>query len=277
MAFFDAQEDGLRVRAHGSEISPEEYSEIVRFVRTPEGRGVGVIRKSGGQIWTLAEGDKELNRSGSGDLGDKIVVLDKGQFYLMHRTGLYLLFSCEGRTFATYNTSDTTLTLHTHPPSSLTLPSISSFFTLPSKSDAESIIGITDDLSVCHIQLRNEASTTLFLHSHGPLPLSSPPAMIVPVDPMAWGLDHPWMEHDVLLSVSDVGELGFWVPQENGPEASPAGLNGRQNSTASTWVCTGTVRTSRKAIKRAKCSSAKKTALSMFVSPANLIFLLIYL
>ncbi len=109
VAFFDAQEDGLRVRAHGSEISPEEYSEIVRFVRTPEGRGVGVIRKSGGQIWTLAEGDKELNRSGSGDLGDKIVVLDKGQFYLMHRTGLYLLFSCEGRTFATYNTSDTTL------------------------------------------------------------------------------------------------------------------------------------------------------------------------
>ncbi|PBL01184.1 WD repeat-containing protein [Armillaria gallica] len=243
VAFFDAQEDGLRVRAHGSEISPEEYSEIVRFVRTPEGRGVGVIRKSGGQIWTLAEGDKELNRSGSGDLGDKIVVLDKG------------------RTFATYNTSDTTLTLHTHPPSSLTLPSISSFFTLPSKSDAESIIGITDDLSVYHIQLRNEASTTLFLHSHGPLPLSSPPAMIVPVDPMAWGLDHPWMEHDVLLSVSDVGELGFWVPQENGPEASPAGLNGKQNSTASTWVCTGTVRTSRKAIKRAKCSSAKKTAL----------------
>ncbi|KAK0464982.1 RAVE protein 1 C terminal-domain-containing protein [Desarmillaria tabescens] len=234
---------GLRARAHGSEVSPEEYSEIVRFVRTPEGRGVGVIRKSRGQIWTLAEGDKELIRSGSGGLGDKIVVLDKG------------------RTFATYNTSDTTLTLHTQPPSSLTLPSINSFFTLPSKSDAESIIGITDDLSVYHIQLRTAGSTTLFLHSHGPLPLSSPPAMIVPVDPMAWGLDHPWMKHDVLLSVSDVGELGFWVPQENGPEGASAGLNGRENSTASTWVCTGKVRTGRKAIKRAKCSSAKKTAL----------------
>lgn len=242
VAFFDAQEDGLRLCACSPEVSPEEYSEIVRFVRTPEGRGVGVIRKSGGQVWTLAQGDKELNRSGSGDLGGKIVVLDKG------------------RTFATYNTSDTTLTLHTQPPSSLTLPSINSFFTLPSKSNIESIIGITDDLSVCHIQLRTAASMTLFLHSHAPLPLSSPPVMIVPVDPMAWGLDHPWMEHNVLLSVSDVGELGFWVPQEITGNGS-RGLNGRQNSTASTWVCTGRVRTGKTAIKRAKCSSAKKTAL----------------
>ncbi|KAK0208168.1 RAVE protein 1 C terminal-domain-containing protein [Desarmillaria ectypa] len=243
VAFFDAHEDGLKVRAHGSENSPEEYSEIVRFVRTPEGRGVGVIRRSGGQIWTLAEGDKELNRSGSGNLGDKIVVLDKG------------------RTFATYNTHDTTLTLHTQPPSSLTLPSISSFFTLPSNSDAESIIGITDDLSVYHIQLRTAGSTMLFLHSYGPLPLPSLPVIIVPVDPMAWGLDHPWMKHDVLLSVSDVGELGFWVPQEDGPDGVCPGLNGRQTSTASAWVCTGRVRTGREAIKRAKCSSAKKTAL----------------
>lgn len=54
------------------------------------------------------------------------------------------------------------------------------------------------------------------------------------------------MERDVLLSVGSDGELMFWVPEGKGIG----------------WRCTGSVRTGRKDIRVARCSSAKKTVLS---------------
>ena len=56
------------------------------------------------------------------------------------------------------------------------------------------------------------------------------------------------VERDVLLSVGSDGELMFWVPEGKG----------------SGWRCTGSVRTGRKKIRMARCSSAKKTVLSTF-------------
>ena len=64
---------------------------------------------------------------------------------------------------------------------------------------------------------------------------------------MAWGHSRDWMEHDVLLSVSEDGELAFWVPETNGKTG---------------WRCTGKVRTCRTGFRKVRCSSAKKTALS---------------
>ena len=64
---------------------------------------------------------------------------------------------------------------------------------------------------------------------------------------MAWGHSSDWMEHDVLLSVSEDGELAFWVPETNGKMG---------------WRCTGKVRTGRTGFRKVRCSSAKKTALS---------------
>ena len=55
------------------------------------------------------------------------------------------------------------------------------------------------------------------------------------------------MEHDVLLSVSEDGELAFWVPETNRKIG---------------WRCTGKVRTYRTGFRKVRCSSAKKTALS---------------
>ena len=55
------------------------------------------------------------------------------------------------------------------------------------------------------------------------------------------------MEHDVLLSVSEDGELAFWVPEANGKTG---------------WRCTRKVRTYRTGFRKVRCSSAKKTALS---------------
>lgn len=122
---------------------------------------------------------------------------------------------------------------------------------------------------------------------------------IIPVDPMAWGWGWDewddyrkssitgspiltrsrsrfsgsgvrngrggWEEHDVLLSVSECGELAFWVPEAY---ASSSGGDKRVNgnglrSAANGWRCTGRVRTERKGFNRARCSSAKKTALGM--------------
>jgi hypothetical protein len=73
-----------------------------------------------------------------------------------------------------------------------------------------------------------------------------------------------WEEHDVLLSVSECGELGFWVPEARSSNNSNnvlAGVNGVGGAGSSVWRCTGRVRTERRGFNRARCSSAKKTAL----------------
>ncbi|KAJ6621584.1 RAVE protein 1 C terminal-domain-containing protein [Mycena sp. CBHHK59/15] len=223
LLFLDAQADGLRLRSQSIEAVPEEESHIVRFVRTPDGRGVGVIRTNGGEAWRVVESGSRLIRSGKWSTADHIVVLDRG------------------RSYATYSTSNGTLSLNSAPQSVLSLPSISSLFSLPSKEGQETIIGITTDFSIVQIHV----APSLTLHSHNSLPVRTP-KMILPVDPMAWGLSHQWATHDVLLSVSQLGELAFWVPDESSP---------------SEWRCTGSVRTHRSGISRARCSSAKKTAL----------------
>lgn len=60
--------------------------------------------------------------------------------------------------------------------------------------------------------------------------------------------------HDVLLSVSEEGELAFWVLDEGI-------VNGDGADGTSEWRCTGRVRTGRKGFRKARCSSAKKSAL----------------
>lgn len=89
---------------------------------------------------------------------------------------------------------------------------------------------------------------SLSLISQTTLPLSSPPAFILPVDPMGWISSRcsTAVERDVLLSVGSDGELMFWVP-----EGKRAG-----------WRCTGKVRTCRTNLRMVRCSSAKKTVLS---------------
>ena len=61
------------------------------------------------------------------------------------------------------------------------------------------------------------------------------------------------MERDVLLSIGSDGELMFWVPE------------GRRVG----WRCTGKVRTGRTNLRMARCSSAKKTVLSVFFSSSD--------
>jgi hypothetical protein len=58
--------------------TPEEETDIVGFVRTPEGNGVAVLRPSGGDVWKLDQNTGCLNKAGSWLMGDLVVVLDQG-------------------------------------------------------------------------------------------------------------------------------------------------------------------------------------------------------
>ncbi|THH13364.1 hypothetical protein EW146_g6843 [Bondarzewia mesenterica] len=226
--FFDARSDGLQLRAQGLDLVPEENIHINRFVRTPDGKAVAVVREAGGEVWAVHEKGSKLTRGLRWRSADHVVVLNQGN----------------------YSNADHILTLHTAPPTTLSLPSITSLFSLPpSSGEHECIFGVTSGPapSILHVHATLEPAPSLQLLSDTTLPLSSPPAFILPVDPMAWsGGEVTANSHDVLLSVAEDGELTFWVPDE-----SPQGG----------WKSTGRVCTGRVGIAVARCSSAKKSAL----------------
>ncbi|KAF8634403.1 hypothetical protein AX15_000855 [Amanita polypyramis BW_CC] len=233
LSFFDAQSDGFRLNTKLLDRVPEEESDIVRFVRTPEGRGVAAIRTNGGgDVWRITEQNSQLSRTGTWRSAEFVVILD------------------EGRIFAAYAKEKGTLTLYTSESHSISLPPLISLFSLPSQSRHENIFAITLDFTI--IQIHVEGGRELHIHSRSQLPLSSPPQKILPVDPMAWSSNKETVsKRDVLLSLSSTGELEFWVPEE---------------SMGQSWRRTGKVRTNRLGMRKARCSSAKKTALVVPIS-----------
>ncbi|KAJ7596877.1 RAVE protein 1 C terminal-domain-containing protein [Mycena floridula] len=252
LSFFDSPTKGLTVQGERIDTVENEQYPIAKFVRTPEGRGVAVLRSNGsGEVWKIVSNkNNALVKSGSWNTADYVVVLD-----------------C-GNSFATYSSSTCILTLCSCSGpgrSTLAIPAIQSLFTVPSFSRHETIIGITEGLEIVHIHVttatEKDALPMLSVHSHNSLPLPHSPKIILPVDPMAWGsgAKGPGVEHDILLSVSDIGELAFWVLEER---HCPA-VNGQTSTSddAWGWRCTGKVRTHRSSIRKARCSSAKKTAL----------------
>jgi hypothetical protein len=85
LAFFDAQSrlHGLQLHAIGMHRVSEEEADILKFVRTPEGKGVGVLRSTGGEVWQTTERGSNMVRAGSWSFGDLIVVLNRGEpFYI---------------------------------------------------------------------------------------------------------------------------------------------------------------------------------------------------
>ncbi|KAG1730794.1 RAVE protein 1 C terminal-domain-containing protein [Suillus occidentalis] len=228
LAFFDGQSAGLHLHAKGLDRLPHEESKIRRLVRTPAGRGVAVVRADGGEVWRVIEGGSQLARGRRWSNADHVVVLDGGKL------------------LATYSSETSVLTLHSEPISTLTVPSITDLFSAPSKTVHECIVGLTSDSSVVYIYIDSKPNLTLRLHSQNNLPLAQPPKLIIPVDPMSWSKDSSLEEHDTLLSISDDGELSFWIAEEG---------------TSAGWRCTGKVKTGRKNFALASCSSAKKSVL----------------
>ncbi|KAH9984643.1 WD repeat-containing protein [Russula compacta] len=231
--FFDSRSGGLTLRGRVHDYMSDEDSHIKRFVRTPDGMGLAVVRETGGEAWIVRDLGTVLERAGRWMAADHVVVLNGG------------------RSLATFSTATCTLTLHTVPELTLPLPSISSLFSLPPRgvTPYECIYAVTASPtpSICHIHAVSGETPSLSLISQTTLPLSSPTAFILPVDPMGWISNHgpAGMERDVLLSVGRDGELMFWVPEER----------------RTGWRCTGRVRTGRTSIRMVRCSSVKKTVL----------------
>jgi hypothetical protein len=79
LSFFDSQTDSLRINSACSlDWIEGKESEIIRFIRTPEGKGVGALRKQGGETWRVSQHGTKLERAGAWDKGDFVVVLDYG-------------------------------------------------------------------------------------------------------------------------------------------------------------------------------------------------------
>ena len=81
LSFLDAQTDSFRINSVGSlDWIKAKETEIVRFIRTPEGKGVGALREKGGEVWKVNQHGTKLERAGAWDKGDFVVVLDYGKW-----------------------------------------------------------------------------------------------------------------------------------------------------------------------------------------------------
>jgi hypothetical protein len=78
--FFDGKPGGLSLCAHNLPRVAEEEFKIIKLVRTPAGRGIGVIRSDGGEAWKVVDKGSRLQRVGRWPPADLVVVLDGGLY-----------------------------------------------------------------------------------------------------------------------------------------------------------------------------------------------------
>lgn len=80
LAFFDAQIDGLRLRANFRERVPEEELPILKFIRALDGRAVGTLRAKGnGESWKVIHRGEDLQRASHWTGADFVVILQGGK------------------------------------------------------------------------------------------------------------------------------------------------------------------------------------------------------
>lgn len=192
--------------------------------------------------------------------------------------------------------------LHSDPPWTLKIPTVESLFSAAINGQTY-ILGITPDYLIVQV-LANIPDAPLISPPSPTSILSSSPTtrasleftsvtklpigdheysnlkFIIPVDPMGWtDLYHTGTgvsnraQGDALLSVSQDGELVFWAPEDQlSPSSSRPDSRSRAREETdpipkpnqSFWKCTGTVRTGRKGLRIAACSSTKKSVLGTY-------------
>lgn len=126
-------------------------------------------------------------------------------------------------------------------PLTLKVPRLTKLFLIPPNHETITcLVGISADFQIFQIHAKHPPNPSLTIHSTTSLPGHVRPSLIVPVDPMVWNRT----ASELIVSISKEGDLDFWA------EESSHG-----------WKATGRVRTGKKNIYRARCSSAKKTVL----------------
>ncbi|KAG9049871.1 regulator of (H+)-ATPase in vacuolar membrane [Tulasnella sp. UAMH 9824] len=238
---------------------------ITAFARTPEGDAVTVGRERGSrEIWKRST----------------LFV------YLMKARRTIALYSSESQTlFVKHFPHDPT----TYPPPAQPEPPITAsialkttskpvLFSLPNVEGRTPIACATPSqtsLIYVGVVASDDGSKhmVLTIQPTKPLPVAVPPEWIVPVDPMSWnppsdagqlpngplGLLPKGItdaNRDAFVSISPEGELSFWAAVASNGIGGRGGVRDLPG-----WRCTGRVRTQRKKITMAQCSSAKKTVL----------------
>jgi hypothetical protein len=234
-ALLDAKNDAITLLKSLNPSPPSLLSPIQRLGRTPDGRGLAVLRSSGFDTWTVNRRGSSLECRQQHTLGQDVVVLDEGRLVVAYANEQLTMFDAQGAQ------------------AFLKVPPFTTIFSLHHHNVPTSLIGLTEDFEVVHILISISGPLSLRLNSNGSLPLRSAPDHILPVDPMAWSelpistisVQNPAL----LLSITKGGELAFWTLQQDQSEDS---LN---------WTQIGKVSTGRKGIRTARCSSAKKTVL----------------
>lgn len=77
--FFDSYSGGLTLRGRLHDYLSDEDSYIKRFVRTPDGMGLAVVRETGGETWMVRDLGTVLQRADRWTEADCVVVLDGGK------------------------------------------------------------------------------------------------------------------------------------------------------------------------------------------------------
>lgn len=286
LPFVDGAPDALQRIARTPRVTDLETIPIESFVRTPDGSAVASVRKGGGGEIYSRDGSGRFLVSGVWEGQGQVVLFDKGM-WAYFKCLLHIVFNQEyafsGQGLALHAAGTLTIYLYTlgasKPTNAVSMiyspSSTPRFLALPSSSSITSILALTpNSISMFHFD-RNASPPTLHLQSSSALPLPEIPSLILPVDPMAWAhkprrsrtlsVSSPAVsparnddnsslaKHDALVSISDQGHLSFWVPDATSQGTKPE------------WVCTGSIATNRKGIRLARCSSAKKTALGIFL------------
>ncbi|THH06398.1 hypothetical protein EW145_g4114 [Phellinidium pouzarii] len=243
LRFSEDGSDGMTLLSRGPDFNESDTSKILRFVRTPDGRGLAIVREHFVEAWHTHSGNTEMKCMGRWPKADLVAVLDYGKrIALYSESGEMPTLTLHGSSLG----SSSVLTA---------IPRLISLFCLPN-GRSSSLVGITTSYSIVQIQVpplnssQSLERTSLTISSPISLPSSKPYFLVIPVDPMAWSsTSQPSnsRQHDVLLSIADDGELAFWSLDEDSSQQS--------------WVCTGRVQTGMAGYRLARCSSAKKSAL----------------
>ncbi|GJJ09914.1 hypothetical protein Clacol_004138 [Clathrus columnatus] len=249
-SFFDGHKESLTLQAYNDhEVcdSGLEFEHITRFVRTADGRGLGITRTNGGETWCLDETTNKLRRVGHW--------IGKGLLAVLNAD----VGECIGHLTALHDEQSNTIVFQNHFTKTqhvLQVPPLNNIFSLPSNQSHALLIGVTDKSSIIQIKVASDIACdeSPVRLSDQSLPLNDL-QHILPVDPMVWSsrpidmADTLLTQHDALVTISADGLLTFW--------ASDVSSDNYKGS----WRSTGSVATGRRGIRMARCSSAQKTVL----------------
>lgn len=236
--FFEDGSKGMALLAKGPGFSESDTSRIRKIGRSPDGRGLSIVRSNSVETWHVRSDIADMKRLGTWDGADLVAVLDQGR-----RLALY----SERNEIPTLTLVQCSCTDAT---ASLDVPPLKNLFTLSSQSSTY-VVGVTATHDLFRIKIPPlctlpSSPYTLHLLPTSSLNTDSPLVDLLPVDPMAWsGFPKSAGDHDALLSISQNGDLAFWS---------------FSNTASQSWTCTGRVATGKDKYRIASCSSAKKTA-----------------